>query len=415
LHNVGGTDPVSALFGFDRQVAGLFQNIKAGQLVSATIVKQTQQGYLVNVAGKNLLLQTSAALETGQEVRAEFVQHEGAWQLRLANADARPHPTPAAANANLDQEASTLLAQLGLETTSENSLAASALIQAGLPASRALLESLALLLSDKTTLQTALVHLTELLRNVLPRFSDPDLTSQLRALLVALESTLAAPPESELATRLQSFLANSGILMESRLKSLLQPGSGANGRPAINNDLKFTLLRLRSLLDTRAQEFRSLLGANGLRDFEVCLSNALKLVRGQQILNIIHAGVNQMALQIPFLGAWGFENVRLHFFCERDASGNRSLSYAVTVDMNTTNLGRLRAVLRWHRKTLYCHFIAEREPVAELVRAELAGLKERLEAGNFSVGDITCSVAAWEETPPYDTSWPLMRTVDVKG
>ncbi len=411
MHDVGGTDPVSALFYLERQPPEMLQDMKPGQVVSATILKQTQQGYLANVAGKRLLLHTTAALENGQEVRVEFVQREGAWQLRLANADARPHP----ADTNLDRQAAALLARLGLEASPENSLAAKALIQAGLRPSPALLESLASLLSGKTTLQAALVHLTELLRNALPRFSDPDLTSQLRALLAALDSSTAAPPESDLATRLQSLLANSGILMESKLKSLLHTGAGSHARQAISDDLKFTLLRLRSLIDTRAQEFRSLLGGNGLRDLEFSLSNALKLVRGQQILNLLHAGINQLAVQIPFLGAWGFESIRLHFFHEQEASGNRSLSYAVAVDMSTTNLGRLRVVLRWHRATLYCHFMAEREAVAKFVRAELHGLKERLEASRFSVGGITCSLASWEDTPAYDTSWPFMTTVDVKG
>jgi len=415
LHDVGGTEPVSALFGFERQAYAILQNIKPGKVVSGTIVKQTQQGYLVNIAGKQFLLKTSAALKTGQEVRAEFVHHDGSWQLRAANAEVRPQATLAAGNASLDKQAAALLARLGLDASSENSLAARAAIQAGLPASRALLESLALLLSGKTSLQPALVHLTQLLRNALPRFTDPDLTSQLRALLAALESPLATPQESDLATRLQSFLADSGILLESKLKGLLQAGSGADARQAINDDLKFALLKLRSLIDTRAQELRLLLGGNVLRDLELSLSNALKLVRGQQVLHLLHAGINQLAVQIPFLAAWGFENVRLHFSCEREASGNRSLSYAVAVDMITTNLGRLRVMLRWYRTTLYCHFIAEREPVAKLVRAELPELKERLEAGHFAVGGITCSVAALEDTPAYDTSWPFVRTVDVKG
>jgi len=148
---------------------------------------------------------------------------------------------------------------------------------------------------------------------------------------------------------------------------------------------------------------------------EICLSNALKLVRGQQILNLLQAGINQLTVQIPFLGAWGFENVRFRFLCERETSGDRSPWYEVAVDMSTTNLGRLRVMLRWYRTTLYCHFIAEREPVAKLLQAELPGLKERFEAAHFSVGGITCSVAPWEDTPAYDTSWPFMRTVDVKG
>jgi len=265
LRDVGGTDPVSALFGFERQVSRILQNVKAGQVVSATIVKQTQQGYLVNVGGKHFLLRTTAALETGQEVRAEFVHHKGALQLRLANADARPQAPHAAGNPDLDQQVVALLTRFGLDVTSQNALAARAVLQAGLPASPALLENLALFLSGETTLQAALVHLTEVLRNLLPRLNDPDLTSQLRAILAALDSTIAAPPESELATKLRSFLTDSGILMESKLKSLLQPGSSSDARQAISNDLKFALLRLRSLLETRAQELRLLLGGNGLK------------------------------------------------------------------------------------------------------------------------------------------------------
>ena len=415
MHDFGGTDPLSPLFSLDRQAAGLLQNIKPGQLVSATIVKPTQRGYIVNVAGKNLLLPTTASLEVGQEVQAAFVKREGAWQLRLAHAGARPQPAATATNPNLDQQAAALLTRLGLETTTENSLAAKAFIQAGLAASRGLLENLALLLSGKTTLQTALVHLTELLRNVLPRSKDPDLTAQLRAILAALESTMAAPPEPDLPARLQSLLADSGLLMEKKFTALLQAGAGSNTRPPVGGDLNSTLLRLRSVIDANAQGVRQLLGADLLQDLDRCLSNALGLVRGQQLQNLLHAGMNQLSVQVPFLGAWGLENVRLHFFCEREASSNRSLSYAVAVDISTTNLGRLRAMLRCHRTKLYCHFTVQHEPVAQLLRSQAPLLKERLEACRFSIGAITCSVVANEDSSAYDTSWPLMSTVDVQG
>jgi hypothetical protein len=204
--------------------------------------------------------------------------------------------------------------------------------------------------------------------------------------------------------------------MESRMKGLLRPETAANAREAISEDLKFILLRLRSLIDTRSQELRQPLGGTVIKDLQLCLSNALKLVRGQQVENLICSELNQLSVQIPFLGAWGFENVRVHFFAERDASGSDSQSYAVAVQMRTSNLGRLRAVLRWHRRKLYCHFTVEREAVAELLRAESKRLKERLEAWRVTVGGITCSVGACEDTPASDVPWnlPFLRTVDVK-
>jgi hypothetical protein len=416
LHEVAGTDPVSFLIRFERQTSELLQEIKPGQVVTGTIVKATPKGYIANFAGKNLLLDTAAYFEEGQAVRAELVQHEGAWHLRLIQANAPPASAAADENAIVDQQVADLLARLGLEATTENSIAARWLVNAGLPASRMLLESLALLLSGRTSFEAELVHLTQLLRGLMPRFTDARLADTLKEIIAAFERATAAPTESGLATNLRSFLADSGIFMESKMKMLLQSGTTSDERQQIAGDLKFALLRLRSLIASR--QFRQMVGANTSKELALYVSNALKLVRGQQAQNLIESGLNQLLVHIPFLSEWGFEHVRLHFYCERDTpEGKRPRSYAVAVELSTSNLGRLRIVFRLLGDKVHCHFTAEREPVAELLRAESPRLRERLEALRFSVGRITCGVGACEDGPPSDAQWnpPFWRTVDVKA
>jgi len=415
LHEVAGTDPVSFLIRLERQTSELLQEIKPGQIVTGTIVKATPRGYIANFAGKNLLLDTAAFFEQGQAVRAELVQREGAWHLRLIQAD--PPPTLAAAdkNAILDQQVADLLTRLGLEATTENSIAARGLVNAGLPASRMLLESLSLFLSGKTSFEAELVNLTQLLRGLMPRFTDAHLADTLKEIIAAFERATAAPTESGLATNLRSFLTDSGIFMESKMK-MLRSGATSDERQQIAGDLKFALLRLRSLI--AARQFRQLVGANTSKEIDLYVSNALKLVRGQQAQNLIESGLNQLLVHIPFLSEWGFEHVRLHFYCERNTlEGKRRRSYAVAVELSTSNLGRLRIVFRLLGDKVYCHFTAEREPVAELLRAESPRLIERLEALRFSVGRITCGVGPCEDTTASDAQWnlPFWRTVDVKA
>ncbi len=416
MHEVAGTDPVYFLIRLERQTSELLQEIKPGQVVTGTIVKATQRGYVANFAGKNVLLNTGAFFEEGQTVRAELVQHDGAWHLRLIQADVPPAATAADENAILERQVAELLTRLGLEATPENSLAARWFVHAGLPDSRMLLESLSLLLSGRTSFEAQLVHLTQLLRALMPRFTDARLADILEEIIAALEKATDAPTQSKLATSLRSFLADSGIFMENKIKMMLRSGTTPDAREQIVGDLKFALLRLRSLIEAR--QFRQLVGANTSKELELYVSNALKLVRGQQAQNLIESGLNQLLVHIPFLSEWGFEHVRLHFYCERETpAGKRPRAYAVAVELTTSNLGRLRIVFQLLGDKVYCHFTTERETVADLLRAESPRLRERLEALRFSVGRITCGVGACEEAAPSDTQWhpSFWRTVDVKA
>jgi hypothetical protein len=415
LHEVAGTDPVSFLIRFERQISELLQDIKPGQVVTGTIVKATQKGYIADFAGKNVPLHTAALFEEGQPVQAQLVQHNGAWHLRIIQADAPAASVAADKNAILDQQVAELLARLGLEATPENSLAARGLVVAGLPASRMLLESLSLLLSGKTSFESELVQLTQLLRGLVPRLTGTRFAEALRDIIAAFARATSAPTESGLPTELRSFLADSGIFMENKLKMLLRSGTTSDARQQIEGDLKFALLRLRSLIASR--QFRQLVGAATSRELDLGVSNALKLVRGQQAQNLIESGLNQLLVHVPFLSEWGFENVRLHFYCERESpERKRPRSYAVAIEMNTSNLGRLKIVFRLLGEKIYCHFAAEREQVARLLRAESPKLKERLEALRFSVDRITCGVGACEDAPSSDDQWnlPFWRTVDVR-
>ena len=415
MHEVAGTDPVSFLIRFERQISELFQDIKPGQVVTGAIVKATQQGYIVNFAGKNVPLHTAALFEEGQPVQAQLVQHEGAWHLRIIQADAPSASVAADDNVILDRQGAELLARLGLETTPENSLAARGLVFAGLPASRMLLESLSLLLSGRTSFESELVQLTQLLRGLMPRLTGTRFADTFKEIIAAFARATAAPTESNLASSLRSLVADSGIFMENKFKMLLRAGTTSDAGRQIEGDLKFALLRLRSMI--AARQFRQLVGAATSRELDLGVSNALKLVRGQQAQNLIESGLNQLLVHVPFLSEWGFENVRLHFYCEKEPpERKRPRSYAVAVELTTSNLGRLRIVFRLLGDKVYCHFTAEREPVAELLRAESPKLRERLEALRFSVSRITCGVGAWGDDPPLDTQWntPFWRTVDVK-
>jgi hypothetical protein len=411
LHVVEGPGSAPSLIRLERETSEPFQEIKSGQILTGKIVSRDPQGYIVNFRGKSFLLRTTESFEEGQEVRAEFVEQNGEYHLRPIIAGPKAPSAAPGADSSVDQRVTALLARLGLEANPENAAAARQLILAGLPVSRGLLESLALLLSGKTSFETELVQLTQLIRNLLPRVGDLSLSDPLKEIIAILEDAIKAPAESDLAARVRSFLADSGIFAESKIRTLLESGAAAEARQSIATDLKFALLRLRSLVAARSQDLRQAGGAGTLKELELYVTNALRFVRGQQVQNLLLAGMNQLLFHIPFLRDWGLENVRIRFFHDPETSKSKDpRPLAILVEVSTSNLGPLRAVLRLYRERIYCHFTAEREAVAKLIRAESPDLREHLETLRFTVGGITCGVGKCD----HPTNVPFLQTVDVK-
>jgi hypothetical protein len=344
-------------------------------------------------------------------VRAELVEHNGAFHLRPVVTGSATASASQEAGLSADQQVSTVLAELGLEATAENAAAARELILAGLPLSRGLLESLSFLLSGKVPLDAQLVQLTELLRNIMPRLGDPNLSDTLNEIIAILRNAVKAPEAEALAAKLRSFLTDSGIFAERKIGVAIESGQDAETKQQIVTDLKFTLLRLRSLLAARSNGLRQAAGGRTFRQLEQAVANALRFVRGQQVQNLILAGMNQLLFHVPFLRDWGLENVWVRFFHEPETSKGKSpRPLAILVEMNTSNLGPLKVLLRVYREKIYCHFTADRESAATLIRAQSSELREHLEALRFSVGGITCGVGKCSP----GTNVPLLQTVDVK-
>jgi hypothetical protein len=376
------------------------------------IVGTDPEGYVARFQGNDFLLRTNAALETGQPVRAQLVEQDGELILRLMAPVTKGAATATEAGSSLDQRLSAMLTRLGLESTQENLAAARELVTAGLPVSRELLVGLAFVMSEEASLGGQLVQLTQLIRNLLPELADPSLSDRLAGILAILEAATRAPEQADLAARIRSFLADSGIFTESKLKILLESGATSEGRQQIAADLKFVLLRLRSLVSARSQDFRQAGGVRILKQIDNLIANALKLVRGQQAQNLALADMNQLVLLVPFLQDWGLKDVRIRFFQEEGSvEGESPARSAVLVEMDTTNLGRLIAVLRLHSGRIYCRFTAEQESVARLIRRHSAELREHLGKLPVTVAGITCGVG----TCDYSTNAPLLQTVDVKA
>jgi hypothetical protein len=409
LQAVEGPDPASLLIRLERETPEPFQGIKPGQILVGKIVGKDPQGYVVSFRGRSFLLRTTGSFQEGQEVRAELVEQDGTFYLRPILAGSQAPSGSSDAGLSLDHRVKAILAQLGLEATPENAAAASELILAGLPLSHGLLESLSLLLSGKVPLEAQLVQLTQLLRDLLPRLGDPRLSDPLREILAILQDAAKTPEEADLAGRLRSFLADSGIFAEAKIRMALE--SGADARRQIATDLKFVLLRLKSLVAAGSKTLRHAVGGRTFRQLELAVANALKLVRGQQAQNLILAEMNQLLFHVPFLRDWGFDRVRVRFLHEEEASkGKPPRPPAILVEMSATNLGPLRVVLRLYRGRLYCHFTAEREGAAKLIRAESSELREHLETLSLNVGGITCRVGKCDPA----TTVPSLQTVDVK-
>jgi len=411
LHVVEGAGPASSLIRLERDAAEAFQETKPGQILTGKVVGNDPQGYVVRFLGRSFLLRTNTLFQEGQDVRAELVEHNGAFHLRPVLAGSGTASGSQEAGLSVDQHVSTILAELGLEATSENAAAARELILAGLPLSRGLIGSLSAFLSGGVHFEAQLVQLTQLIRNLLPRLGDPNLSDTLNEIIAILRNAVEAPEETALAAKLRSFLADSGIFAERKIGTAIEAGPDAETRQQIVTDLKFTLLRLRSLLAARSQGLLKAAGGRTLRQLELAVANALRFVRGQQVQNLILAGMNQLLFQVPFLSDWGLENVWVRFFHEQETSKNKSPhSLAILVEMNTSNLGPLRVLLRVYREKIYCHFTADRESAAKLIRAQSSELREHLETLRFNVGGITCGVGKCD----VGTNAPLLQTVDVK-
>lgn len=408
----------SALIPLERDILPVFRGLENGQLLTGTVGRSTPEGYIINFRGNHVLVRTSASLESGQQVQAELVDHNGRLHLRLVQADVAGTTAAARAERSPDQQIMVLLEQLGMEATAENAAAARMLMLGGLPPSHELIESLVLMLSGNVPFDAQLVQLTETLRAVLARVRNFDLSDQITEIIAVLENAIGTPAESDLAEKLRLFLANSGVFAEAKMKMLLKSGAtAAQAREAIAGDLKFALLRLSSLLRERAREFQQRCGTVAFRELQTQVAQALKILRGQQVQNLAQAELSQLLLHVPFLTQWGLQNVRIRILYDRTApERERSRPMAVVIALNTSNMGRLRAVLQFNREKVFCHFTAERESVAELIRLESGTLKERLETLRFSVGGITCGVGSCEDSPLSQTSWsaPFERAVDVK-
>ncbi len=206
---------------------------------------------------------------------------------------------------------------------------------------------------------------------------------------IALKSDKA---DEEFVPRL---LERGGFLLEKKLLSLLRQNPDAvphknSPLPAVDNDLKARVLQL-----LESAGFRESPNAK-------TFSNIAAGIENVQILNSHSSDTGRYLIPFPVFAddAWSFGQLLIDLGAEASESGDngdKEKVVNVSLLLNMSNLGALRADFSLFKKALSGSFKLSDETAVAFVRDLLPDLKERLAAKGYTVRNIVCEKASGEE------------------
>jgi hypothetical protein len=205
-----------------------------------------------------------------------------------------------------------------------------------------------------------------------------DLAPDLRALAVGLATHLA--PVSGDATALRTLLAFLGLGHESALAALARGQGGRADVERLRADLKTLLLRAHAALAGLPAEVE-------LREL---VARTLSSVEAEQLLNLARERSGEpLVFAFPFPDGEGWTTARLAVSPRRDGeerdAPDAEPDLRLTLGLELSALGPLRADLTFAPRRLSLHLLATRADVAGRIEAELGALRERLGDGRYAV------------------------------
>mgnify|MGYP001263647250 FL=1 len=301
----------------------------------------------------------AALLRNGRVLSAEVLSPPGDGTVLLAIGR---HSIPAESNLRLDPGARFLVrVEQGAEGVVLKMLAA------GGGQDEALLSALRGVVGERP-LGEVLGELGRALRAALGR---SDLPPELRTLGQAL-AALAVVPEG--ASALRTLLGTLGLGHEAALASLLGGRAGQEELARLRGDLKSLLLRAHTALHG---------GAGAQRELNEAVARALTTLEAEQLLNLAREKSGEpLVLSLPFPDGDGWTTARLAVpsRSERESAeaGGDEVPFRLSLALELTNLGPLRADLTLVRGFLSLRLLVTSPAVAARIESGFSGLRERL-------------------------------------
>ncbi len=334
--------------------------IPRDQPFKITVVESRGQGrWVVDVAGQRVTAVTDLEVVAGDQLEVVATTRRGILELRLVGMTAR-----------LDQvryDAATI-AQAG------GTLAAVAL----------------------TPLAQRLLALLQALSTTgpgLPAGGDrPQVAATIADRLQPLDPRQG---EAHVATRLQSQLAEGGLLLEARLRQWLETQSeprGLNRQPGAETGLPGTVKNdLRALLAALATQLSSqpaagaLARANAVRADLAGLGSEILSNQLDLALQWLLTGQLQVQFPVAFHDQVRMADLRVHDRRDaaRKARRRSGSDAAIDIRIDLGELGRLLARVRWAGTHVHARIYVERADVAELARAQAEEFSAGLTKAGF--------------------------------
>ena len=251
----------------------------------------------------------------------------------------------------------------------------------------ALLAALRSVVGEERPVGELLGELARALRAALGR---PGLPPEAEALAHAL-GTHAARPDGD-AGALRTLIASLGLGHESALAALLGARAGRETLERLREDLKSLLLRAHHALAGRGEH----------AELAEAVSRALTSLEAEQLLNLARERAGEpLVLSFPVPDGDGWATARLAVPTRREREGSGSgedeAPFRLSLGLELSNLGPLRADLALSRVGLSLRLLVTRSDVAERIEAELTALRARL-VGGRRAADLQVRLATPAET-----------------
>jgi len=286
-------------------------------------------------------------------------------------------------------------------------------------------------LPAKEPLGKILSHLTELVSEA----KLPDALKSEKGLLdgirQALRNSILSRPDAGSHDLVRRAASVSGQNYEANLKAALELGAPPEEirRVLLKGDLKGELLKLGAAVDAKTSALSDREGSHSssqLRELQG-FGNAIRSATHQIELNQVMNAVNQREgnttfFQLPYIsGDGGMKTVDV--FVQRHGKGGRSgkgkkpQGVNVTLLLDMSSLGSLRADVHIQEKSLHCKIISHQKGTRDFIEGQLPGLESSLNEMGYST-KLECQLANREKitAPVHSQKAPVEKLgiLDVK-
>ncbi len=232
--------------------------------------------------------------------------------------------------------------------------------------------------------------------------------SLLEGLRQALNESVITRPDKHSTPLLQKAVNNSGLNYEANIKTAMEVGVAPEeiSNTLVRGDLKGELLKLEILVNERlamlkggSQETQAQI--QELRTFGNSIRSAINQIELNQVMNAVnHREGSSVFFQVPFVSANGEMKTMEVFVKNRKKKGGKKGEEAedcnVTLLLDMTSLGPLRADVHIQQNSLHGKIITQDKEVAEFINSQLPLLDLSLNELGYT-SKLECSVTQEEK------------------